>query len=334
MHEPGRPPQPDVRALSRIVEVPDPVVMGVVNVTPDSFSDGGEWLDPRRGGGSRPRAGRRGRRDPGHRRRVDAPRGRAGRAEAEELRRVVGVLVGLADLAAAGPAPVDRHHQGGGRRGGAGRRRADRQRRHRAARRPGDGRARRRARLRLLPDAHARRAAHDAGATRATTTSSPRSRRSWRSAWPSRSRRASPRSASGSIRASASARRSTTTSSCCGACDELVALGRPVVDRHVAQVLPRHASPAASRASACPATIATNVLALARGAPRVPRPRRRRRARCARGGGCYVARAMAPGDDDVNDEEGEDDSFDDEEPASRPSSPSRSTGCRCTPTTA
>lgn len=26
--------------------VPDPVVMGIVNVTPDSFSDGGEWLDP------------------------------------------------------------------------------------------------------------------------------------------------------------------------------------------------------------------------------------------------------------------------------------------------
>ena len=26
-------------------QVPDPVVMGVVNVTPDSFSDGGEWLD-------------------------------------------------------------------------------------------------------------------------------------------------------------------------------------------------------------------------------------------------------------------------------------------------
>ncbi len=28
-------------------DVPDPIVMGVVNVTPDSFSDGGEWLDPR-----------------------------------------------------------------------------------------------------------------------------------------------------------------------------------------------------------------------------------------------------------------------------------------------
>jgi dihydropteroate synthase len=26
--------------------VPDPVVMGVINVTPDSFSDGGEWLAP------------------------------------------------------------------------------------------------------------------------------------------------------------------------------------------------------------------------------------------------------------------------------------------------
>jgi dihydropteroate synthase len=27
-------------------DAPDPIVMGVVNVTPDSFSDGGEWLDP------------------------------------------------------------------------------------------------------------------------------------------------------------------------------------------------------------------------------------------------------------------------------------------------
>jgi dihydropteroate synthase len=29
-----------------ITPVHDPVVMGVVNVTPDSFSDGGKWLDP------------------------------------------------------------------------------------------------------------------------------------------------------------------------------------------------------------------------------------------------------------------------------------------------
>jgi dihydropteroate synthase len=27
-------------------DVPDPILMGVVNVTPDSFSDGGAWLDP------------------------------------------------------------------------------------------------------------------------------------------------------------------------------------------------------------------------------------------------------------------------------------------------
>ena len=28
------------------LEIPDPVLMGVINVTPDSFSDGGAWLDP------------------------------------------------------------------------------------------------------------------------------------------------------------------------------------------------------------------------------------------------------------------------------------------------
>jgi dihydropteroate synthase len=32
--------------LSPLVRIPDPVVMGVVNVTPDSFSDGGRWLEP------------------------------------------------------------------------------------------------------------------------------------------------------------------------------------------------------------------------------------------------------------------------------------------------
>ena len=47
---------------------------------------------------------------------------------------------------------------------------------------PGGGR-----RGRLLPHAHAGRAAHHAGATRATRTWSPRCARSWRSGWPSRS---------------------------------------------------------------------------------------------------------------------------------------------------
>jgi len=79
-----------------LAHVPDPVVMGVVNVTPDSFSDGGEWLDPQAAiahgrelvaqgaaildvGGESTRPGAE-------------PVG-----EAEELRRVLPVLEGLAD---------------------------------------------------------------------------------------------------------------------------------------------------------------------------------------------------------------------------------------------
>ena len=81
------------------VPVPEPVVMGVVNVTPDSFSDGGEWLDPAAAiahghalvaegaaildiGGESTRPGAQ-------------PVG-----EAEELRRVVPVLTGLAGAGA------------------------------------------------------------------------------------------------------------------------------------------------------------------------------------------------------------------------------------------
>jgi dihydropteroate synthase len=79
--------------------VPEPVVMGVVNVTPDSFSDGGEWLDAEAAiahgrelvaqgaaildiGGESTRPGAE-------------PVG-----EAEELRRVVPVLDGLAGAGA------------------------------------------------------------------------------------------------------------------------------------------------------------------------------------------------------------------------------------------
>jgi dihydropteroate synthase len=79
--------------------VPEPVVMGVVNVTPDSFSDGGEWLDPAAAiahghalvaqgaaildiGGESTRPGA----EPV--------------SEAEELRRVVPVLAGLAGAGA------------------------------------------------------------------------------------------------------------------------------------------------------------------------------------------------------------------------------------------
>ncbi len=81
------------------MDVPDPIVMGVINVTPDSFSDGGRWLDPEAAiahgrrlvaegaeildvGGESTRPGA----DP-----VDA---------AEELRRVLPVLEGLAGAGA------------------------------------------------------------------------------------------------------------------------------------------------------------------------------------------------------------------------------------------
>ena len=53
--------------------------MGVVNVTPDSFSDGGLWLEAERRDRPRRRAARAGRRDPRRRRRVDAARRGAGR---------------------------------------------------------------------------------------------------------------------------------------------------------------------------------------------------------------------------------------------------------------
>src|SRR5277367_5630164 len=37
-------PPPD--ALSRLLALGRPLVMGILNVTPDSFSDGGQYLDP------------------------------------------------------------------------------------------------------------------------------------------------------------------------------------------------------------------------------------------------------------------------------------------------
>ena len=53
--------------------------MGVVNVTPDSFSDGGRFLDADGRDRARPRAGGGGRGDPRRRRRVDPARRRPGR---------------------------------------------------------------------------------------------------------------------------------------------------------------------------------------------------------------------------------------------------------------
>ena len=67
------------RRAGRPVEAPwtydqrtmDARIMGILNVTPDSFSDGGEWFDVRSRRRARAHADRRGRRHPRHRRRVD-----------------------------------------------------------------------------------------------------------------------------------------------------------------------------------------------------------------------------------------------------------------------
>ena len=72
-----------------------PLVMGIVNVTPDSFSDGGQFTA--HGGRHRPwpGTGPAGSRPPRRRRRIDPARRRAVPLE-EELRRVLPVVEGLA----------------------------------------------------------------------------------------------------------------------------------------------------------------------------------------------------------------------------------------------
>ena len=122
----------------------------------------------------------------------------------EELRRIVPVL----ELLGGRGAGLGRHGEGGGGAPRARARSGDGQRRHGAARRPGAGRRRRRARRLPLPDAHAGRSADDAGRP-ALRRRRRRGRRVPRgAARASPSTRGSPRSASASIPASASARRS------------------------------------------------------------------------------------------------------------------------------
>ena len=69
-----------------------PLVMGVVNVTPDSFSDGGQFLDPAGGDRARAAPDRRGRRHPRHRRRIHAARCRRPLRKRRNCARVLPVL--------------------------------------------------------------------------------------------------------------------------------------------------------------------------------------------------------------------------------------------------
>jgi len=80
-------------------DLADPIVMGVINVTPDSFSDGGEWRDPAA-------AVRHGRALAAQGAAILDIGGESTRpgaepvSEAEELRRVLPVLAGLAGVGA------------------------------------------------------------------------------------------------------------------------------------------------------------------------------------------------------------------------------------------
>ena len=135
--------------------------MGIVNVTPDSFSDGGEFLDADRAVAHGRELAEQGADilDVGGE--STRPGAEAVSAE-DELARVgpvVEALAGQGDRSAG----LDRHLEGGGGGGGDRCRGGDRQRRHGAARRPRDGGCLRRAGMRGGPDAHARRPEDDAG---------------------------------------------------------------------------------------------------------------------------------------------------------------------------
>ena len=180
--------------------------MGVVNVTPDSFSDGGRYLDHAAAITHGRALAARGR---GHRRRgrrVDPARAPIRCRWATSWAGCVPVVEALV---AAGVAGVDRHPQGRGGRGRGARRRLPGQRRVGLACR-GSGSDRRGVR----GHAHAGRPAARCSASRPTATSWPRCATSWSSGprprWPPGSRPAR----CGSTRASGSASASSTTWPC------------------------------------------------------------------------------------------------------------------------
>ena len=248
--------------------------MGVVNVTPDSFSDGGHVRRRRRGGRARPPA-----RAPRARRsstsaaspRARAPRPcpprrscaascRSSRDRRPRRRRQISIDTMKLEVAEAAR-----------RRG-----RDLRQRRHRLPPRPRAGGPGRRPRARLLPDAHARRAAHDAGRPAL------RRRRRRRQGVPGGAargrgrRRACPRSAIQLDPGIGFGKTLEHNLELLRRLDEIAAIGRPLVLGTSRKIVPRPPHRPRRRPSACTATVATCVLALrARGA-RVPRPRRRR----------------------------------------------------------
>ncbi len=221
--------------------------MGVVNVTPDSFSDGGLYLDPEAAiahGIALRDDGCRGAR----RRAASRPGPAAAPVPAEEeAARVVPVVRALA--AGSGvPVSVDTTKAIGGRGRAIEAGRDDRQRRLRGPPRPGHAAGRRRRGRGLRRDAHAGRAAHDAATTRTTTTCSTRSATFLRRAArrPPRAAGIADASRSWPTRASGSARRVAHNLTLLAGVAALVERGRRAGPRRrVAQVV--HRPPARRR---------------------------------------------------------------------------------------
>ena len=134
-----------------------PSVIGIVNVTPDSFSDGGDNFDPDDAAAAARRSARRGRGDRRHWRRVDEAGLRAASRSTRSSGASCRCSSGCRARCRSRSTPRKRRSPGGDRS-----RRRARQRRDRAPRRPRAGRCGRGLRRVPLPDAHARRAAHDA----------------------------------------------------------------------------------------------------------------------------------------------------------------------------
>ena len=102
--------------------------MGILNVTPDSFSDAGRFFEARRRPGPRPGNGRRRRRHHRRRRRKHPPRRGAQSALDEEIDRVLPMIEKIKEET--GRPGLDRHHQGGGGPPGRGRGRRRHGQRH------------------------------------------------------------------------------------------------------------------------------------------------------------------------------------------------------------
>ena len=79
----------------RVLALDRPLIMGIVNVTPDSFSDGGRFLEPSAALDACAEADRRRRRHSRYRRRIDAARAQPRSPSPRKIDRVVPVLEAL-----------------------------------------------------------------------------------------------------------------------------------------------------------------------------------------------------------------------------------------------